>query len=163
MLDKRERTVLGIVDTLFKTNKAGKKPCKKTVQKIVYLIQEAGEDLGFGYGIHFYGPYSADLDYEIQDLSASGMLAVEKKEYGHFLSVDIDEQSEINSSLIDSTIERFGNKSPAWLELLATTLFVQREKGNAHIAAGVEKIKGSKYSADEINQAISELRQAKYF
>lgn len=163
MLDKRENTVLDIVNKLFATNKAGKKPCKKTVQKIVYLIQEAGEDLGFDYGIHFYGPYSAELDYEIQDLSASGMITIEKQEYGHYLAVDIAENLDSDSQIIDSTIERFGNDSPVWLELLATTLFVQREKGSKNVVSGVEKIKGSKYSKEQINKAISELHQEQYF
>ena len=34
----------------------GKKPGKKTLQKLVYLIQQKGINLNYDYGIHFYGP-----------------------------------------------------------------------------------------------------------
>ena len=35
-------------------------PCKKTLQKIVFLIEAKHVNIGCDYGIHFYGPYSAD-------------------------------------------------------------------------------------------------------
>ena len=61
----RHETVVSVVNELMEVSK--KAPCKKTLQKIVYLIEEAGGPKKFDYTIHFYGPYSADLDFEIQN------------------------------------------------------------------------------------------------
>lgn len=68
----------------------GHGPYKKTVQKIIYLMEEAGKDPEFSYTIHFYGPYSAELDYEIQNLTLEGYLDIEYTNFGHFLSVSSD-------------------------------------------------------------------------
>lgn len=147
---------------------SGKKPCKKTVQKIFYLIEEAGDCVGLDYTIHFYGPYSADLDYELQNLIAKGGLTIEYTKYGHFISTTDKKTAEQNKldDTAASVINSFGSKTPLELELLATTLFVQRNAEDAselEIASGVKRIKGAKYSDSQINAAIEELHTAHYF
>lgn len=161
-----EKTILGVVNALKKLN--GTDPCKKTLQKIFYLLEEAGDQVGFDYTIHFYGPYSADLDYEIQDMIGQGVLSIDYTQYGHFISTaDKDEGRRLElTELQGNVIERFGMKSASELELLATALFVQRNTANANadeIALGVKRIKGTKYSDTQIESAIKELRTADYF
>lgn len=161
-----ETIVSGVVIAL--ENLTGNKPCKKTLQKIFYLIEEAGDQIGFDYTIHFYGPYSADLDYEIQDMIGQGTLSIEYTQYGHLISTtDKDEGEELELTEIQgNVIERFGMKSASELELLATALFVQRNTENAkadEIVFGVKRIKGTKYSDAQIESAIKELRAADYF
>ena len=56
-----------IVNIVNRITKENAPPCKKTLQKIVFLIQAKQIDLGCDYGIHFYGPYSADLDFAVRD------------------------------------------------------------------------------------------------
>lgn len=161
-----ETIVSGVVSAL--ENLTGKKPCKKTLQKIFYLIEEAGDQIGFDYTIHFYGPYSADLDYEIQDMIGQGELSIEYTQYGHLIStIDNHEvgKSEL-SELQENVIERFGMKSASELELLATALFVQRNTEDANVSEivfGVKRIKGTKYSDAQIGSAIKELCAADYF
>ena len=41
----------------------GKKPGKKILQKMVFLIEEKGIDLGYEYGLHFYGPYNWNFGF----------------------------------------------------------------------------------------------------
>lgn len=145
---------------------SGTSPCKKTVQKIVYLIQEANEDLGFEYSIHFYGPYSAELDSEIRHLFNCGDLKIDKIDYGHMLSVNDSSNISPMNKTADNVISKFSAKSPSDLELLATTLYVQREIPDSHIesiVAGVMKIKGTKYSKHQIEMAIQELVDNDYF
>ena len=140
----------------------GESPCKKAIQKIVYLIQEANEDLGFDYSIHFYGPYSADLDAEIRYFCNRGDLSINVniRGYGHIISVnDSPEVSSVNS-IVQGVVDTFGIKSPSDLELLATTLYVQRKSSNVGIKGivdGVVKAKSAKYSEDRIKNAIEEL------
>lgn len=160
-----EKPIISIIDGIKKVS--GQSPCKKTVQKVVYLIEESGNSMGFDYTIHFYGPYSADLDYEIQNLSAKGSLEIEYTRYGHLISVP-NENADI-SELDAKTkviIQYFGSKSASELELLATTLFVQRhldETNAKKILPAVKKIKGTKYSDAQINHAVQELHVQQYF
>jgi len=43
-------------------------PGKKVLQKLVYLIEKKGLNLGFDYSIHYYGPYCAQLDDAVHSL-----------------------------------------------------------------------------------------------
>jgi uncharacterized protein YwgA len=158
--------VLSIIKTIQKVS--GEAPCKKTLQKIVYLIQEANEDLGYDYSIHYYGPYSADLDSEIRYQHNCGVIDISVDGYSHRLSVgDFSESVPIeNSPTVERIISKFGEKSPSELELLATTLYVQRSISNNHrdeISKGVKRIKGSKYSDEEITESINTLVSNQYF
>ncbi|WP_191435234.1 hypothetical protein [Flavonifractor sp. An112] len=158
--------ILDIVRSLERT--AGKAPCKKTLQKIVYLLEEAGVGPEFNYTIHFYGPYSADLDYEVQSLASQGMLNINYTDYGHLISVNDEGEKEgsILSRNGKEIVSNFGIETPSKLELIATTLFVQRAKKSTdadQILPGVKKIKGSKYSDREIRDAIDELHSQNYF
>jgi len=154
--------------SLVKTMKeiVGSSPCKKTVQKIAYLTQEAGETLGFDFSIHFYGPYSEDLDAEMRCLFGRGDLNIEFTTHGHLLSLDNDSDIPPSGEIAHRVISKYGSKNPSELELLATTLYVQREMASTDtdgIIGGVERIKGTKYSKIQITQAISTLSHDNYF
>jgi len=156
--------VLSIINSIQAASKEA--PCKKAIQKVIYLIQEAGGSLGFDYRIHFYGPYSADLDTEIRYLCSCGDLTIKETGHGHLISVnDISETPSISPN-IQNVISIFGSKKPAQLELLTTALYVQRALSNPNsedIIAGVIKIKGQKYEIEQIKDSISELKAKKYF
>lgn len=165
MTELIQRPVLGVISQLARMN-GDSSPCKKTVQKIVYLIEEAGENLGYDYGIHFYGPYSAELDYELQDLNAQGILKIDYTEHGHLLSAPKASENIELESTSERIIQSYGTESPSQLELLATTLFVEREtrtKDKKSVISGVKKIKGSKYNDGQIENAILNLQQNGYF
>ena len=157
-------TLLGLIKSIKEIT--GNDPCKKTVQKIIYLIQEINGDLGFDYSIHFYGPYSADLDFEIRDLSIHGYLSMNITDNGHILSVNDPSNALPVDQAIQNTIAHFRSKNPSCLELLATTLYVQREiqiASTQKIIDGVIRIKGTKYPKPQINTAIDELVSYNYF
>ena len=139
-------------------------PCKKTLQKMVYLIEAKGVDLGCDYGIHFYGPYSADLDYTVRSLDDEGILSISYSEMGHNISVADDSICEkYENNLVNQIIEEFGEDTPSELELLTTTLYVyKQQKNDGKTVDGVIKIKGSKYTNSHIWQALKLLREQKY-
>jgi uncharacterized protein YwgA len=157
--------VLGVIREI--QNVSRKAPCKKTVQKIIYLIQEANCDLGFDYSIHYYGPYSEELDSDIRYQYGYGDLDIEITNHGHMLSViDFENKTYEMNPIAKEIISIFGRKTPAELELLATTLYVQREIGSAKeedIVNGVVSIKGTKYSQLNIGNAVKELVDRGYF
>jgi uncharacterized protein YwgA len=146
---------------------SGKPPGKKALQKLVYLIEEAGDDLGFAYSIHFYGPYSADLDYAVKYLDIYGDLKIKITPTEHQICVAGDTfDAPPLSGTAQRIIKSFGHKSPSELELLATALYVQRAISAADeskIISGVQKIKGTKYSQDNTRDAITALKDANFF
>ncbi len=139
-------------------------PCKKTLQKIVFLIEAKGEDLGCDYGIHFYGPYSSDLDFTVYELNNEGKLTIEYTRTEHKISVTEGTVSLYDNETVNSVINEFATETASELELIATALYVYLSSRDiSGILDGVKKIKGSKYSDARINSAINRLNQFGYF
>lgn len=140
-------------------------PCKKTLQKIVYLIECKGIDLGCDFTIHFYGPYSADLDYAIRELSDDGILKIQYSETEHRINtVDTTVYCDNKNEVFNSVIEEFAKYTPNELELITTALYVYLNSKNdiSQIKYGVKKIKGSKFSEERIENAIKRLQETGY-
>ncbi len=57
---------------------------RKKMQKIVHLLEMVGLDLPFKYEYHHYGPYSAELQEEINYLVQHGFLS-ENNDDGTYL------------------------------------------------------------------------------
>lgn len=139
-------------------------PCKKTLQKIVYLIEAMGEDLGCDYGIHFYGPYSSDLDFTVYELNNEGKLTIEYTRTEHKINVTEGTVSLYDNEIVNRVINEFAKETASELELIATALYVYSSSHDtAGILDGVKKIKGSKYTDARINAAIDRLDRFGYF
>lgn len=153
-----------IINIIHKITAKNTAPCKKTLQKIVFLIQAKGEDLGCDYGIHFFGPYSADLDYAVRELSDEGVLNIAYTSMEHRISVaEETEIQEYHNATVDSVIDEFAGDTPSELELLATALYAYISlKDISKIKPTVIKIKGSKYSETRIDSAIKRLEKMNY-
>jgi len=155
--------IVNIIDQI--TEVSGEAPCKKTLQKMVYLIEEKNIDLGCEYGIHFYGPYSADLDFAVRELCDQGVLWIDYTPMDHKIMVEDKSQlsSDYSNAEMDKIIKTFAKCSPSDLELLATALYVYGKKNDVEtIPDGVKKIKGSKYNDTRINKAIDQLTENGY-
>lgn len=143
----------------------GENPGKKTLQKLVFMIEEKGVDLNFEYGLHFYGPYSSSLDSATTLLSTDGIISFDYSGYAH--RMEVNEKWDIESTLskeqedtIKDVITHFKGRSPSQLELLTTTIYAYNnltDKSKDSVINGVRKIKGSKYSLKEIENALNEL------
>ncbi|RCX08904.1 hypothetical protein DFR58_14015 [Anaerobacterium chartisolvens] len=148
----------------------GEKPGKKTLQKMVFLIEQKGINLGYDYGLHFYGPYSGALDAAATFLSTDGVIEFDYSGYSHLMSIDeknfaveADGLSVEQVRQIDELIERFKGQSPSELELLTTAIYAYdhlENKSKESVISGVQKIKGQKYSIDQIQRS---LKNFKYF
>jgi uncharacterized protein YwgA len=143
-------------------------PCKKTLQKIVYLIEEKGVNLGYEYGLHFYGPYSSQLDAVTTFLSADGVIDFDYSSgYSHIMSINdadfivkSDSLSDSQEDVIDDLIRHFYGQTPSELELLTTAVYAYNhldDKSPDNIIKGVQKIKGLKYSREQIQHAIKDF------
>jgi len=143
----------------------GKSPGKKSLQKMIYLIEANGIDLKCEYGIHFYGPYSAAVDEATMLLAANNVIRFDYIGYSHKMTVnsEYDVMSDLSDNQkheIERVIENYKDKKPSELELLTTTHYVHEninDKSEFRIVEGVKKIKGEKYSELQIKSAIAEL------
>lgn len=153
-----------IVNIVGRITNSGSAPCKKTLQKIVFLIEAKHIELGCDYGIHFYGPYSADLDFAVRELCDEDILKIEYTQMEHLISVvDTDYAGGFNDDKINSVVDEFSKDSPSELELLATALYVYlKAKDVSAVKQGVIKIKGEKYSETRIDEAIKRLKRTGY-
>lgn len=62
-------------------------PGKKMVQKLMYLIERKGINLGLNYSIHFYGPYSVTLDDTLHSLEAQGIININVDHLTHKITL----------------------------------------------------------------------------
>lgn len=153
-----------IVNIVSRIAEKSSPPCKKKLQKIVFLIEAKGVKIGCDYGIHFYGPYSADLDFAVRELSDEGVLNIEYTPMEHFITViDTSVGQMFNNETVNEVIDEFAQDTPSELELIATALYIYLQvKDVAKIKPGVIKIKGSKYSEERIDMAIDRLTRVGY-
>ena len=153
-----------IVSVISRLSSIKQAPCKKTLQKIVFLIEAKNVNLGCDYGIHFYGPYSSDLDFAVRELNDDGILDITYTSMEHRISVaDNTFANGYNNQTVNEIIAEFGKESPSNLELLATALYVFLKVRDANkVKDGVIKIKGTKYTERQIDAAITRLRRTGY-
>lgn len=140
-------------------------PCKKTLQKIVFLVEAKGIDLGCDYGIHFYGPYSSDLDFAIRELCDEGVLSIQYTPLEHKIHVeDHTMGAQYNNEKVSEIVSEFGKDTASELELLATALYVYlKGRDIEKVTLGVKKIKGEKYSDQRISEAVNRLHRTGFF
>lgn len=149
-------------------------PGKKVLQKLVYLIEKKGLDLGYDYAIHYYGPYCAKLDDAVHSLEMQSLVSIKPERMSHkiYLAGMGTENYALSSGtekLIDEVLKVFASMSAHDLELLTTTDFVARELFRRQntctaqdIVEGVRTIKGEKFSSEKISEAIAQLRENGY-
>jgi hypothetical protein len=133
---------------------------KKTIQKLVYLIQEAGHDVGFDYSMTFYGPYSGGLDYALYELENDEMIRSNFTPEQTWITCIAPELPPLDT-LADKVIAEYGRYPNDMLEQYTTVLYVIREsqgKSKEEILGAVKRIKGEKYSSMDITRAIAKLR-----
>lgn len=173
-MDKVER-LIPIIRKITQVQKPG----KKTLQKLVYLIERKGIKLGFAYSIHYYGPYSSELDYAIHRLEMQGALTIIPEGMTHQISMtedpDLIREEEVAAlsgeelQKIEAVITKFAAKTAYDLEAITTTDYVaQQLKANGglwdqdSLVEGVRKIKGEKFSQEKIEEAIAILKEEGY-
>ncbi len=129
------------------------------LQKVVYLLQEAGADLGYHFGWYIHGPYSSSLADDAYPLSTSGS----------FLKTfqrPVNERAITRvKSLVDSVPG--AKKRSYWLELLSSVHYVTVHsfpvaKSKKEAMNSILKVKRGKFSTQNISKAY-DLLQSKSF
>lgn len=160
--------VLGVLKAICQSTTPG----KKMVQKLIYLVERKGIELGLDYRIHFYGPYSSDLDQYLHLYESENILEIDTSGTTHKINMISSKKDKSLTSteerIVKDIIQKYAVKTPLELEVLTTTDFVaygllqKDELSTKNILEGVKKIKGSKFTEQEILECITDLEEDKF-
>lgn len=164
----RDQVLVGLVASMPGKRVLG----KKSFQKLVYFLQRRGLDLGFKYGLHFYGPYSFDLAEYVRSLEMSAVLTLTDAGRSVEISLgpsgtDLLEPAQQKTppghkNVIQSVARELGGKSAMQLELLATVDFLAVNARSSvirvdQLQAWVDSAKHGKFDPGDIGNAADEL------
>jgi len=110
----------------------GKVQGRKKIQKMVHLLDAAGNRMPFKYEYHHYGPYSAELQAELNDLSQKNLLHEDIQDETYVYEIT-DKGREYKAKLdrlgfevsIDAElVKSLAKKSSQFLEMVSTYAFL---------------------------------------
>ena len=152
---------------------------KTKIQKILYFLQESmGVPLKYRFRIHYFGPYSDEIDDALSFAKSLGRIDIQPDSGGFGYHVtpavtdtneswqgyDLSEDSEVDISAgdIDKTIEVFREIDTPQIELYATIHFIGGPKSKLSKNQTIETVKRikPKFTKDRIENAYQRLRQA---
>lgn len=149
-------------------------PGKKMVQKLMYLIERKGVEVGLNYKIHFFGPYSEKLDNALHFLESEDMVEIDA-DHGmthviKFCGTDEELDNALTATeqdIVDDVLSVFGKKTALELEALTTldyaaTALLRSAADDKKIIEQVKQIKGSKFSESELNKELGILKKYQY-
>lgn len=129
------------------------------LQKKIFLAQDIGLPLGYGYNWYIHGPYSTDLTAVAYQVIPEGCEAIEK----NYLKEPYASMIEKVNAL-ESEIEKHKLKISAvqWYELVASIAYWYK-RGNTSEEEVVEKIKQTKpqFTEEQTRVAFSSYTQFK--
>jgi uncharacterized protein YwgA len=126
---------------------AGTLRTRKRLQKVAYLLQAAGCPFDDEFGLHLFGPYSADVADRVDEMAQVGLLTEERQEnyagsqYNYTLtpaaqsqlaSVDATDEGQALAAeiaLYEDQARDLLDRDPRELEVAATIVFF-RQQGN---------------------------------
>ena len=154
---------------------------KTKIQKIMYFLQESvGVPLLYPFRMHYYGPYSDELDGVLTFTKSLGYIdinpdpngfgyhvtPVEQNEGMSWPEYNISNDPEVKklSGVIDTAIAALGGLDTPKLELYATIHFIGGPKGNFSKAQTLQTVKRlkPKFSEYEISNAYQTLSKADF-
>ena len=163
----KKRDVLKLV--LYTMQKMGIELTKINIQKIVFFLKDMGVPVYFRYEVYLYGPYSHELQKELNDLVLWGEL---DKEDNSKYKIDLDTADKVDTELINKierSIKDFseivdGNFSFDNVEIAGTLLYCIRALQNYDIEPTEENVieefkkwKGNKYHTDKIKKIFRKI------
>lgn len=146
-------------------------PGKKMMQKLFYLVERKGVNLGLNYTIHYFGPYSVILDNMLHIFEAEDIINIDVSTPTHFIeSGSCKPEGELEYSeqaILLEVLNEFSNKTPLDLEAMTTMDYVANKMLSINYVDNkiIEKtlvIKGSKFLRADLEKGLSTLVQTGY-
>lgn len=145
---------------------------KKAFQKYMYFLNASGVPTPLNFRIHHFGPYSAELDYQTDNLELVGAIDISANRNGFVISpgkkalrIIEHDQDFITKyqTLIDHILNLLPNE-PRVLELWSTVHFVANSMNQYYggakkenVIKEVKRIKQDKFTENEISEAFDKL------
>ena len=148
---------------------------KTKIQKIVYFLQEAvSVPLGYSFRMHYYGPYSDELDGVLSLAKSVGKIDItpDPNGFGYHVTMgqeigrtwlkDYDVSKELKGAEIDGAINTLGALETFELELYATIHFIGGPESRLFKEKTLRTVRRlkPKFTADRINHAYRNLQEA---
>jgi uncharacterized protein YwgA len=144
-------------DALGLPMKLGTFGARLTLQKAIYLAQEAGVQLGYSFRWYLRGPYSPDLTRDAFAVTAALSQGTGETQGWRLDDVSQQRIPELRQHFAGITAAHLPRK----LELLASVHFLRKTStgwGKSSVElAGVLKGFGKHYTSEQVQQAIEEL------
>lgn len=143
-------------------------PGKTSIQKIVYFLQSGLEvPLGYRFKMHYFGPYSEELDGKLSLSNAMGIVEIKADSagYGYHIKPGDFDVEDVEPTMIweeiDETINELAELERPQLELLATIHFVQSIRSQwdrSEVIMTVRRLK-PKFSEERIERAYRDIEE----
>ena len=129
--------ILAVVDSL---RRHGSWTGKTHVQKALSLLRDKGRiEVPFDFCLYRHGPYSFDVEAELEEMRSYGALNVEPNSQGYGVTLQtaemadfvkqVVELSDDETKAIDDVCQFLGNQNVLELERLATASWIQCQEG----------------------------------
>jgi len=149
---------------------------KTALQKLIFLLQELfGIKCDYRFDFYIYGPYCPDIEIDLSLVESWGGIKILPVDYGYNITIgenneairakarDFLSRTEVRDA-IENLVTEFGNLKARELELLATIVYITREKKSISkddILKIVKSLK-PKFTSEEIMQSINKLQEKHY-
>lgn len=148
---------------------------KVKIQKVIYFLQKAcGVDLGYEFFMHYYGPYSSELNSTLHEMKTEGLLRFSVAIYPSYYGYQIDPVEKASETVqlpakirekADKIIDLFNTDDAQKMELLSSIHFVRAilmDQGKTFdkesVVNEVQLLK-PKFEQEKIAEAYEELQQ----
>lgn len=121
------------------------------LQKKVFLAQDIGLPLGYGYSWYIHGPYSTDLTAVAYQIIPEGTDAIENNKLKEPYASMIERVNALETAI---SLQNYQISVVQWYELIASIAYWYK-RGNTTEAKAVEKIRLTKpqFSEEQIKSA----------
>lgn len=111
---------------------------RKKLQKIVYLLQRKGAPFDENFSLHHYGPYSPELQIEVDQLDEADLIDQEFKADSYFFRLTGKGETFIEKEIshvigvheLKDLIRNLNALEPHILEMMATIVYFEKSYGN---------------------------------
>ena len=152
---------------------------KTAIMKITYMLQQIKKiDLGYSFEIYTYGPYTAEVTEDINDLIQSGLIHSSMYNYSNYIGYELKLSKKGKDSLntlntkeilnINEIIDFIEGKNAKNLELSSTIVFINglylKNKLPYNQDVIINKVHEIKphFEIDSIRDSYNELKERKY-
>ena len=142
---------------------------KTFLQKAIYILQDwLSLDLGYGYKLYLYGPYSEDLSQDIEVLGDLGLIGIGSDATGYGYGITLSDKGAkflsenlgiymADAGRLQKVISLLGTSDVKNMELLSTILYLAKTTVDKDETIRLMREIKPQFSSDQVDLKIEEL------